>query len=154
MGDKTCPRCAEKIKAAALVCRFCGYELSIADDTDEGIPILSAERLTELQAIVRPAKLIERVEECITSLQYRLPALTLALNTGLDDRIKIEATAMADIAADCGMNVLASRLKRIANAAHWRLLDTIDGAADVVEADLTRAAAALRSHVRKSAHSG
>jgi hypothetical protein len=23
---KTCPRCAEKIKRAAFVCRFCGYE--------------------------------------------------------------------------------------------------------------------------------
>ena len=30
--EKTCPRCAEKIKAAALVCRFCGYELPKSPD--------------------------------------------------------------------------------------------------------------------------
>lgn len=29
-AEKTCPRCAEKVKAAALACRFCGYEFEPA----------------------------------------------------------------------------------------------------------------------------
>jgi hypothetical protein len=28
VGERMCPRCAETIKAAALVCRFCGHELT------------------------------------------------------------------------------------------------------------------------------
>ena len=43
---KTCPRCAEDVKTAALVCRFCGHEFgdaptyttaeAVSDDETEG----------------------------------------------------------------------------------------------------------------------
>ncbi|AMM13093.1 hypothetical protein AX768_02155 [Burkholderia sp. PAMC 28687] len=35
--NKTCPRCAEKVKAAALVCRFCQYEFDL-----ETVPAVEA----------------------------------------------------------------------------------------------------------------
>lgn len=28
VDEKTCPRCAEKVKAAAVVCRFCGHQFA------------------------------------------------------------------------------------------------------------------------------
>ena len=40
-GDyKTCPRCAEQVRAAAVVCRFCGYEFP---DASEGETSAGAE---------------------------------------------------------------------------------------------------------------
>ena len=52
--------------------------------------------------------------------------------------------AMVGMAGGYGMAVLEARLRAILTAVRTRRLDTIDGAAAVVEADLTRVAAALR----------
>ena len=38
--SKTCPRCAEKIRRAAKVCRFCGTELGDGFDDDDDTPML------------------------------------------------------------------------------------------------------------------
>ncbi|BAE49267.1 hypothetical protein amb0463 [Paramagnetospirillum magneticum AMB-1] len=40
--SKTCPRCAETIKAAARVCRFCQYEFSEEElrETEDDMPML------------------------------------------------------------------------------------------------------------------
>ncbi len=43
---KTCPRCAEEVKYAAVVCRFCGHEFGEPqrDDTDRRTRSLYADR--------------------------------------------------------------------------------------------------------------
>ena len=35
-GSKACPRCAERVKAAALVCRFCNHEFAPAGASAAG----------------------------------------------------------------------------------------------------------------------
>ena len=44
-------------------------------ETEEGIPILSAERIAELRANIPSEDLLDMVEECISDLFHRLPAL-------------------------------------------------------------------------------
>jgi len=36
VDEKTCPQCAERVKAAALVCRFCGHKFTTAS-----VPLLT-----------------------------------------------------------------------------------------------------------------
>lgn len=114
------------------------------EEFEEGIPILSAERITELRANLPREELLDMVEECIADLFHRLPALRRSLATGAAAAITAQTHAMVGMAGGYGMAVLEARLRAILTAVRSHRLDTIDGAAAVVEADLTRAAAALR----------
>ena len=120
----------------------------LEQETEEGIPILSAERIAELRANIKADELLEMVEECIADLFHRLPALRRSLAAGAPGAITAQTHAMVGMAGGYGMAVLEARLRAILVAVRARRLDTIDGAAAVVEADLTRAAAALRRTLR------
>jgi signal transduction histidine kinase/DNA-binding NarL/FixJ family response regulator len=117
-------------------------------DSEEGIPILSAERIVELRSNLPREELLDMVEECIADLFRRLPALRRSLAAGSSGAITAQAHAMVGMAGGYGMAVLEARLRAILTAVRARRLDTIDGAAAMVEADLTRAAAALRRTLR------
>jgi CheY-like chemotaxis protein len=126
------------------------------EEFEEGIPILSAERILELRANLPREELLDMVEECIADLFHRLPALRRSLATGATAAITAQAHAMVGMAGGYGMAVLEARLRAILTAVRTHRLDTIDGAAAMVEADLTRAAAALRRTLQRPlpAHSG
>ena len=114
---------------------------------EDGIPLLSIDRIRELRANIPHEQLIDMVEECITDLNHRLPTLRRALNAKTHLAISAQAHAMVGMAGGYGMSVLEARLRAIMSAVREDRLDTIDGAADMVEADLTRATAALRQAV-------
>ena len=114
------------------------------EEFEDGIPILSAERIEELRANLPREELLEMVEECIADLFHRLPALRRSLATGATGAITAQTHAMVGMAGGYGMAVLEARLRAILTAVRAQRLETIDGAAGMVEADLTRAAAALR----------
>ena len=118
------------------------------EESEEGIPILFAERIMELRSNIQREELADMVEECIADLFHRLPALRRSLAAGSSGAIMAQAHAMVGMAGGYGMAVLEARLRAILTAVRTRRLDTIDGAAAVVEADLTRAAAALRRVLR------
>jgi len=133
-----------------------GFMPGLEEDTEEGVPILAADRIAELQANIPPEDLLDMVEECISDLFHRLPALRRSLAASAPGAISAQAHAMVGMAGGYGMAVLEARLRAVLTAVRARKMDTIDGAAAVIEADLTRAAAALRRTLQPSqpAHSG
>ncbi len=114
------------------------------DEAEEGIPILSSARILELRANIQTDQLNDMAEECIADLTHRLPALRRSLAAGSPGAITAHAHAMVGMASGYGMTALEARLRAILTAARDQRLDTIDGAADTVEHDLTRASVTLR----------
>jgi hypothetical protein len=126
----------------------------LEEEGEDGIPILAADRIQELRNNLQRDELLDMVEECIADLFRRLPALRRSLAAGSPGAITAHAHAMVGMASGYGMAVLEARLRAILGAVRARRLDTIDGAAAVVESDLTRAAAALRRTLRMPQSSG
>ena len=118
------------------------------EEKEEGIPILSAERLAELRATIPADDLNEMAEECIAELTHRLPVLRRALAAAAYGSITSHAHAMVGTAGAYGLMVLETRLRAVVAAVRARRLHTIDGAADVLENDLNRGASALRRALR------
>ena len=85
------------------------------------------------------------VEACLVDLDHRLPALRRALLTGAGGAIAAQAHAMVGMAAGYGMVALEARLRAIMTAAR-NGKPVASGRVEVaaVEADMARAAAALR----------
>jgi hypothetical protein len=125
-----------------------GSDIAMSEETEEGVPILDAGRLAELRANIRPDELSDMAEECIADLCHRLPALRRALAFSAPGAIAAQTHAMVGMAGGYGMTVLEARLRAILTAVRTRRLDTIDGAAAIVENDLNRAVAALRRALR------
>ena len=107
-------------------------------------PILAEDRIEELRTHLPRATLVPMVEECLTDLENRLPALRNALQRGTGAAIAAHAHAMVGMAAGYGMASLESKLRAVMTAARDGETDGFDGTAAEVKIELDRTAIALR----------
>ncbi len=113
-------------------------------------PVLAEERIQELLANLPRATLVPLIDECLTDLDLRLPALRRALAAGVPGSIVAHAHAMVGMASSYGMAALERSLRAILNAARdGEQAELGPDAIRLVEADLARAAVALRAAVEK-----
>jgi CheY-like chemotaxis protein len=107
--------------------------------------VLSHARIRELRATLPPETVVALIEDCLTDLDHRLPALRRAVTTANPAAITAHAQAMAGMAAGYGMAALETRLRMILAAVREGDMMTLTPAAvAAVEADLTEAARLLR----------
>jgi signal transduction histidine kinase/ActR/RegA family two-component response regulator/HPt (histidine-containing phosphotransfer) domain-containing protein len=115
-------------------------------------PTLDNERLRELTGNLPPSTLHELIEECLTDLDLRLPALRRAMAAGAPGSIEAHAHAMVGMAASYGMAALQEHLRTIVTAA--RAGDTAALGPDTareVETILAQTARALRALIAQQA---
>ena len=118
------------------------------------LPLLSPDRIDELRRNLPAETLTDLVEECLTDLELRLPALRRSLAAGSGPAIVAQAHAMVGVAAGYGMSALERRLRTIMNTVRDDAANPQEGAAKEVEAELARAAEALREELKKDANFG
>ena len=126
--------------------------LTVAVDAaePEAIPTLSDERIAELRMNLSPETFAALIEECITDLDHRMPALRRALNAAVPGSIVAQAHAMVGIAAGYGLVALETILREIMNAARDGEMDALGGKAiTAAQLELGRSIAALRDLLRK-----
>ena len=117
---------------------------------DDGVdpalpPILSVDRINELRTNLPAASFATLVEECLTDMDHRLPALRRALVAGAPGAVTAHAHALVGMAAGYGMAGLESRLRTIMNAARDGELPTLGPTIiQDLEQDFARAAKSLR----------
>lgn len=107
-------------------------------------PVLADDRLAELRGNLPAHRLGEMAEECLADLNARLPSLRRVLASGDADDVLTQAHAMLGMAAGYGMAALAVRLRAIMEAARRGDNKAAAALAVLLDADLDRAAAALR----------
>jgi signal transduction histidine kinase/ActR/RegA family two-component response regulator/HPt (histidine-containing phosphotransfer) domain-containing protein len=120
------------------------------DDQDGFGPVLSADRITELKANLAPDTFADLVEECLTDLEHRLPALRRALAAGAPGAVTAHAHTMVGITAGYGMAALEARLRAIMTAARDGDLTSLGSdVTRALEAEFTESARRLRRIVQR-----
>jgi HPt (histidine-containing phosphotransfer) domain-containing protein len=109
------------------------------------VPVLSVARLGELRDNLPPEKFAELLQECLTDMDHRLPALRQALRAGTPGAIIAHAHALTGMAGGYGMDALEDRLRTILAAATMADMTPL-GSSLIAEldADFAEAARQLR----------
>jgi signal transduction histidine kinase/CheY-like chemotaxis protein/HPt (histidine-containing phosphotransfer) domain-containing protein len=133
--------------------RHCAGSVGGPPALDEGNaparPVLSVDRIGELQATLPPATFATLIEECLVDMDHQLPALRRALAAGAPGAIAAHAHALVGMAAGYGMVSLEHRLRSVMDAARGDDLGSLGTTviADV-EHDFKQAADGLRELLR------
>lgn len=107
--------------------------------------VLSSDRIEELRSSLPPRVFAELLEECLSDLDLRLPALRHALASGVPGAVTMHAHTMAGLAAGYGMEELEAQLRRVVGAARDNTLEQLGGSLILdIEAGFAEAKGLLR----------